>query len=67
MSTSIITNIVPITPKELYLNMIQGTFEGMRQANAGMSYIPAQYGGIFGQQVVLDKGVAMEVVTFSVN
>ena len=67
MTIKIIPQLLPITTKELYIQLVQGTFENIRQSNKGLDYIPAQFGGIFGQHTILDKGLVMEVTTFEVN
>jgi hypothetical protein len=66
MSNRILPKLLPITPKELYLQLVGGTYDNIRQTNAGLTYIPAQFGGIFGQEIILTQGLVMEVTTFEV-
>lgn len=67
MSNKIIPKIVPVTPKEMYLQIINGTYDGIRQVNNGYVYIPSQFGGIFGQEVILREGLVMEITPFEVR
>ena len=67
MSNIVLPKLVPITPKEMYLQVINGTYDGMRQANNGYAYIPPQFGGIFGQLTIQQEGLVMEVTTFEVK
>ena len=62
----ILPKLLPITPNEIYLQLVTGTTENIRQSNRGLDYIPAQYGGIFGQQTIIEEGLVMEVTTFEV-
>ena len=67
MSTKIIPKYTNITPKELYMELINSTYDQIRQTNNGLTYIPTQFGGIFGQNVVLREGLVMEVTKFEVT
>ena len=67
MTIKIIPKLLPITPNEVYKQLVSGTFENIRQTNKGLSYIPAQFGGIFGQQIILGQGLVMEVTEFEVS
>lgn len=67
MANLILPKITPVTPKELYLQLINGSYETIRQNAAGMEYIPAQFGGIFGQDIILKQGLTMEITPFSVK
>lgn len=67
MTTKIIPKLIPITPRELYFQIVSGTYDKMRFTNSGMEYTPAQFGGIFGQKVILDQSTVMEVTNFEVN
>ena len=67
MSNKILPKLLPITPNELYLQLVNGTYDIIRQTNQGMTYIPAQFGGIFGQEVILEQGIVMTVTSFEVR
>ena len=67
MTTKILPKLLPITPTEMYLQVVNSTYDSMRAANTGISYIPSQFGGIFGQEVILGQGVVMEVTSFEVR
>lgn len=58
---------VPITPYELYLQQVKGIFDNARYQNKGLTYIPAQFGGILGQQLALSLDVALQLTDFEVN
>lgn len=63
----IIPQILPMTPLEVYLQRVNATYEGIRKKREGMSYTPAQFGGLFGQQTVANSGVVLEVTEFEVK
>jgi hypothetical protein len=67
MSNKIIPKYVPVTPKALYLQIIKGSFDEIRQVANGYSYIPPQFGGIFGQNTILQAGLVMEITEFEVK
>ena len=67
MTTKILPKLVPITPRELYFQLVSGTYDNMRFTNSGLTYTPAQFGGIFGQKTILDQSTVMEVTTFEVS
>jgi len=67
MSASIVPKIHPITPTNLYLQVVGSHFEYLRKTRDGFSYIPPQFGGIFGQQKILRDSIPMELTQFSVN
>jgi hypothetical protein len=67
MSNKIIPKYIPITPKALYLKVINGSFDQIRQEANGYTYVAPQFGGIFGQTTILQKGLVMEVTEFEVK
>jgi hypothetical protein len=68
MSNKIISVVIPVTPKEMYMRLVEGTYESIRNSSdTSNTYIPAQFGGIFGQGAVLRKGITMEITTFKVK
>jgi hypothetical protein len=66
MATKIIPKLTPITPRELYFQLVSNIYDTIRYTNMGVDYSPAQYGGIFGQKVILDQSMVMEVTDFEV-
>jgi hypothetical protein len=67
MSNKLITQLKPITPYELYQQLVNSTYDNIRQTNAGLTYVPAQFGGIFGQTTILSQGLVMEIDSFEVQ
>lgn len=64
MSTKIIPKLKPITPLELYLQQVSSTYQNIRFIRQGMSYIPPQFGGIFGQGIISGECAVLEVTEF---
>ena len=64
-------NITPrltaITPYELYMQQVTGTFDAIRAAGAGANYIPPQFGGLFGQRAVSNDGAVLELISFNIG
>lgn len=62
----IVPKLVPITPYELYLQQVKGTYDSIRSYNADSSvtYIPPQFGGFMGQKEVLEQKVVLELTDF---
>lgn len=63
----IIPRLVPMTPYEVYLQRVGSTFDSMRKTRQGFKYTPAQFGGLFGQNMVSNSGVVLEITEFEVN
>ena len=63
----IIPKILPMSPYEVYLQRVHATYEGIRKRREGLSYTPAQFGGVFGQEQVANSGVVLEVTEFEVK
>jgi hypothetical protein len=64
--TQIHPNLLPITPLELFLNQVNGTFNGPRQVAKGLEFIPNHFGGIFGQQRITQLTPVIEIIDFEV-
>ena len=58
---------MPMTPYELYLQRVNATFDTIRKTRAGLTYTPAQFGGLFGQGVVANSGSVLEITEFEVK
>lgn len=56
-----------MTAYELYLQRVNSSFEAIRKNNDGFDYTPSQFGGLFGQQVVVTTGTVLEVTDFEVE
>lgn len=63
----IIPKLKPMTPTEMYFQRVNATFDSVRQKARGLDYTPAQFGGLFGQQVVANTGLVMEITDFKVT
>lgn len=63
----IISRLTPMTPYELYMQRVASTFDAIRKSSRGYDYTPAQFGGIFGQRVVIDQNVVLELIEFEVK
>lgn len=63
----IIPKILPMSPLEVYLQRVNATYEGIRKTREGLSYTPAQFGGLFGQQEVANSGSVLEITEFEIK
>lgn len=62
----IISKLRPLTPYEMYLQQVRTTMDGIRLEEADVTYIPAQFGGLFGQREVINAAVVLDVIDFEV-
>lgn len=60
----IIHNMVSVTPKELYLQRVKATYDALRQSRQGRDYVPPSFGGLFGQQTLVDNPNVLEIINF---
>jgi hypothetical protein len=67
MATKIIPQLLPLTPREMYFQLVNSTYDNIRYTNLGVAYTPAQYGGIFGQKTIQDQSLIMEITNFEVT
>ena len=63
----IIPTLFPVTPNVLYKQLVGSTYDNVRKTNMGYNYTPAQFGGIFGQQIITSQGLVMEVTNYQVD
>ena len=63
----IIPKFVPITPAELYTQRVNSTYDGIRKSAQGLDYTPLQFGGLFGQQMVLITNAILELTDYEVS
>lgn len=60
----IINRLVAMTPREVYLQRVKSTYDSFRFTGAGKSYVPPSFGGIFGQQILVNNPNVLEVIEF---
>jgi hypothetical protein len=63
----IIPKVLPMTPYEVYLQRVNATYDAIRKRRSGLTYTPAQFGGIFGQEEVANSGAVLEITEFEVK
>jgi hypothetical protein len=63
----IVPKLVPITPYEIFLQQVKGTYDAIRSDRDGFTYTPPQMGGIFGQKDVIDECIVLELTDFEVT
>lgn len=63
----ILPKILPMSPYEVYLQRVNATFDSIRKKRQGLAYTPAQFGGLFGQDVVANGGYVLEITEFEVK
>lgn len=63
----IIPKLVPVTPLEIFLQQIKGTFDAIRVERLDMTYYPPQLGGIFGQREVMAETLVLELTDFEIR
>lgn len=62
----IIPKLVPITPTEILIMQVKGTYDSIRYGRRGVQYIPPHLGGIFGQRDAMEEVVVLEMTDFEV-
>lgn len=62
----IVPKLTPITPYELYIQQVKGTYDAIRAARRNITYYPNQFGGIQGQLIVLDEQFVLDLIEFEV-
>lgn len=62
----IIPRLMPMTPTEIMVMQVKGTFDSIRYQRRGVQYIPPHLGGIFGQRGVMDEVVVLEMTDFEI-
>jgi hypothetical protein len=63
----IIPKILPMSPYEVYLQRVNATYDGIRKTRQGLTYTPAQFGGLFGQGAVANGGYVLELTEFEIS
>jgi hypothetical protein len=63
----IVPKFTPITPFEIFLLQVKGTYDNIRTERKNISYIPPQMGGPLGQRDVAQESVVLELTDFEVE
>lgn len=63
----IVPKLLAITPTEMYLQRANAIYEAIRKEQEGLDYTPAQFGGIFGQQAVLENSTVLEITVYEIT
>ena len=63
----ILAKLTPMTPREMFLQRVHSTYDAIRKEAQGLEYTPAQFGGIFGQQVLNTSSHVLELTEFEVK
>ncbi len=66
-TSRVIPKLVQITPYELYMGQVKGTYDNLRAQNSKVEYIPPQFGGLFGQRKVLENDMVLELIDFEIK
>jgi hypothetical protein len=63
-----ITNrFIAMTPREIYLQRVKASYDSFRYTTAGKDYIPPSFGGLFGQQTMVNYPNVLELIEFESN
>lgn len=60
----IINRLVAISPHEMYMQRVKSTYDSLRYASIGKDYIPPSFGGLFGQQSMVNSPTVLEMIDF---
>lgn len=63
----IVNRLVAYTPREIYLQRVKATYDAFRYTDAGKDYIPPSFGGLFGQQKLINSPTILELIEFESN
>lgn len=61
----LISKTVPLTNHQLYCLQVRDIYDRLRAENTGMSHIPAQLGGTYGQRELLSEKNALDITEVS--
>lgn len=59
------TKLIPMTPYELYIRKVSSIYDGIRATQRDLEFLPADFGGIFGQRSILKDGAVLEIIEVS--
>lgn len=60
----IINRLVALTPRELYLQRVKSTYDAIKFQAQGQEYLPPSFGGLFGQQQLINSPTVLEIIEF---
>lgn len=63
----ILNRLIAMTPREIYLQRVKATYDSFRYSAAGKDYIPPSFGGLFGQQTMVNSPNILELIEFESN
>lgn len=63
----IINKLVAMTPREVYLQRVKSTYDSFRFTASGKTYIPPSFGGLFGQQLMVNNPNVLEIIEFEAD
>ena len=63
----VIPSMYPLTPINMYLERVKTISNSLRTMNAGLAYVPFDFGGLLGQQQSLTVNSVIKVIDFQVN
>ncbi len=66
-SPKITSRYIAVTPRELYLQRVKATYDSFRYSATGKDYIPPSFGGLFGQQLLVNNPNILELIEFESN
>jgi hypothetical protein len=61
---SVTPRMMALSPYELYLEQVGGVSDSIRVKSQGLTYIPAQFGGLKGQRESLRSQVVVQMIDF---
>lgn len=67
MTQKIIPKLIPMTAHQVYLQRTYSTFNAMRKTADGLTYLPNQFGGIQGQQRIIETSPVLEITEFEIS
>lgn len=60
----IIHKLVAMSPHEIYMQRVKASYDSIRVASMGKDYIPPSFGGLFGQQSMVNSPTVLELIEF---
>lgn len=49
------------------MQRVNATYQNIRKNRQNLSYTPAQFGGLFGQEATANSGVVLEIIEFEIK
>lgn len=66
-SNKILERLTPMSPSNMYKELVRSVTDGTKASLAGVTYYPSQFGGLQGQYSVLTSSVALKLVDFDLT